>query len=265
MRKFPLALGLTFLAQPLAVSQAIPPPPPAFEAASVKPGGTQPIPPPPAGVRSTGTSVSEDPGRITYLNTTLTPVLMRAYQVKRRQINGPAWLETQEYDIIATLPKGAPKEQIPAMLQKLLVERFKMAVHLENRQEKIYALIIGKNGPRLTESKDPDSSHRSFGFDTKGHVKFSGFSLADLADFLTNTLDRSVIDMTNLPGRYDISTEMDLAALRLGPPPVPGEDAPAPMQSVFAALEELGLKLDNREGMVKHVVIDRAEKVPVEN
>ena len=138
-----------------------------------------------------------------------------------------------------------------------------MIVHLENRQEKIYALVIGKNGPRLKESKDPHS--QSLSFDSKGHMKFSYYSLSGFAAFLTDALDRTVVDMTGLQGNYDISMEVDLAALKMGPPPAPGQDAPDPLPSIFTAVEELGLKLDTRDEAVKHVVIDKAEKVPVEN
>jgi uncharacterized protein (TIGR03435 family) len=263
MLKFPIALGLTFLVQPLAFGQTSPPSP-AFEVVSVKPGGTLPIPPPSAkGLKSTGIWISEDPGRITYLNTTLIPVLTRAYQVKRRQINGPAWLDSEKYDIVATIPKGALKEQIPAMLQSLLAERFKMTVHMQTRQEKIYALVVGKNGSRLKESKNPDV--RGVSFDNQGHVQFLAYSLADFAEFLTNILDRSVVDMTGLPGHYDISTELDPRISKLGSPEATEQDAANPLPSVFTSVQELGLKLEARDSMVKYVVIEKAEKVPVGN
>jgi uncharacterized protein (TIGR03435 family) len=239
-------------------------PSPVFEAASVKPGGTTPIPPPSAkGLRSTGIMISENPGRITYLNITLIPVLTRAYQVKRRQINGPAWLDSEKYDIVATIPKGASKEQFPAMLQNLLAARFKMTVHIETRQEKIYALVVGKNGPRLKESKDPDA--RSVSFDSKGHMQFLAYSVADFAEFLANTLDRSVLDMTGLPGHYDFSTELDPRISKLRPPETTEQDAANPSPSVFSSVQELGLKLEARDGMVKYIVIEKAEKVPAEN
>jgi uncharacterized protein (TIGR03435 family) len=262
MPRFPISLGLTLLVQPLAFSQASPPPP-AFEVVSVKPGGTQPVVAVRKGLKSTGSSISEDPGRIAYLNTTLISVLMRAYQVKRRQINGPAWLDSEKYDIVATMPKGALKEQIPAMLQNLLADRFKMTVHVETRQEKIYALVVGKNGPRLKESKDPAA--RGVSFDAKGHVEFLAYSLADFAEFLTITLDRSVVDMTGLPGHYDFSTELDPRISKLGPPEATEQDAANPLPSVFSSVQELGLKLEVRDGMVKHVVIEKADKVPVKN
>jgi uncharacterized protein (TIGR03435 family) len=138
-----------------------------------------------------------------------------------------------------------------------------MIMHLEGRQEKTYALVVGKNGARLRESTDPDS--RSLSFDTKGHINFVYYSFADFAGFLTNALDRTVVDMTGLPGHYDISAHLDLAALKMGLPSALGPEAPEPLPSVFTAIQELGPKLESRDGVVNYVVIDRAEKVPIEN
>jgi uncharacterized protein (TIGR03435 family) len=166
------AIALALFIPPSARSQTNPGSP-AFESVSVKPGTPVKLSAA-AGTKSTGSRVSEDPGRITYTNTTLMPVLTRAYGVKRRQINGPAWLSSETYDIAATIPTGALREQIPAMLQNLLAERFKMTVHVENRQERIYALAVGKNGPRFKESK---AAEPSVEFDSQGHMKFTGYTL----------------------------------------------------------------------------------------
>jgi uncharacterized protein (TIGR03435 family) len=239
---------------PLAVCQA-----PAFEAASVKPGTPVQMP---AGsrVKSTGARRSEDPGRITYQNTTLLDVLMRAYDVKRRQISGPAWLDNETYDIVATFPTGASKEQIPAMLQNLLAERFKMTVRVESRPERVYALTAGKN-PRLKKSEDTESTRVDF--DAKGHTEFIGYTLPAFTGALTNLLDRSVVDSTGLTGRFDISTHLELALP--APPGSASADASDPAPSIFTAMQELGLKLEAKEGSVKYIVIDKADRVPTAN
>jgi uncharacterized protein (TIGR03435 family) len=249
-----LTLGFVSFLPPLALSQT-----PVFEAASVKPG--TPVQVPAASQwKSTGARRTEDPGRITYQNTTLLDVLMRAYDVKRRQISGPAWLGSETYDIVATLPAGAPKEQIPAMLQNLLAERFKMTVHVENRQERIYALTVGKN-PHLKKSEDTEST--SVSFDAKGHTEFIGYTLPAFAGVLTNFLDRSVVDSTGLEGRFDISTHLEIALPN--PPGAASPDAADAPPSLSTAMQELGLKLEVREGAVKYIVIDKAEKVPTAN
>jgi uncharacterized protein (TIGR03435 family) len=253
MLQIRLAIGLIPLLAQLAPGQM-----PAFDAASVKPGTPVQMP---AGsqLKSTGARRREDPGRLTYQNTTLPDVLMRAYDVKRRQISGPAWLDNETYDIVATFPTGASKEQIPAMLQNLLAERFKMIVHVENRQERVYALTAAKN-PNLTKSEDTEST--SVDFDAKGHTQFNGYTLTAFADVLTNFLDRSVVDSTGLQGRFDISTHLEPA---LPPPPGAASQDADPAPSLFTAIHQLGLKLEPRDGIVKYIVIDKAEKVPTGN
>jgi uncharacterized protein (TIGR03435 family) len=130
------------------------PVPPAFEVASVKPAAPQQ-----PGRMITG--MGGDAGRVTYTNATLKNVLMRAYDVKIYQITGPSWLDSERYDINAKVPDGVSKEQIPAMLQALLAERFQMKVHRETKEQSVYALVVGKNGPKL---KKYDESAAVFGF-----------------------------------------------------------------------------------------------------
>src|SRR5262249_21050048 len=69
-------------------------------------------------------------------------------------ITGPAWLDSERFDITAKVPDGVSKEQIPAMLQVLLAERFKMTVRKEGKEEPIYGLVVGKGGPKLKKSDD---------------------------------------------------------------------------------------------------------------
>jgi uncharacterized protein (TIGR03435 family) len=117
-------------------------PPPAFEVASIKPAV-----PPEGGRMISGTRT--DAGRVTLTYMTLKSVLPLAYNVKTYQIAGPAWLDTERFDIVAKVPDGVPKEQIPAMLQALLAERFHMTVHRETREQPVYAIVVGKTGPKL--------------------------------------------------------------------------------------------------------------------
>ena len=53
------------------------------------------------------------------------------------------------FDIVATMPPGVSRDQIPEMLQSLLAERFSLAVHRENKEQPVYALVVSKTGPRL--------------------------------------------------------------------------------------------------------------------
>jgi uncharacterized protein (TIGR03435 family) len=159
-------------------------------------------------------------------------------------------------------PHGSiPRDTIswpPFPLQNLLAERFKMTVHVENRPERVYALTVGRGGPRLKESKETEPAGVSF--DREGHIEFIGYTLTGFADALTNLLDRPIVDATGLQGHYDIATHLDAPSLK-----DPSQDAADPAPSIFTAMQDLGLKLEAKDGAVKYIVVDKAEKVPTAN
>lgn len=85
----------------------------------------------------------------------LTDLIGLAYKVKSYQISGPDWMGGmggQRFDVLAKMPEGATKEQVPEMLQALLAERFKLAIHHDAKERSVYALVVGKGGPKLKES-----------------------------------------------------------------------------------------------------------------
>jgi len=85
----------------------------------------------------------------------LMDLICKAYDVKQYQVSGPSWMAgatAQRFDIMANLPKGATKEQVPQMLQTLLADRFKLAIHRDNKENSVYALVVGKGGAKLTPS-----------------------------------------------------------------------------------------------------------------
>src|ERR1039458_8844056 len=73
-----------------------------------------------------------------------------AFRIRPFQISGPEWLNGQRFDIRAKLPDGATVDQVPEMVQSLLVERFHLTFHLENKEYPVYALLVGPKGPKLT-------------------------------------------------------------------------------------------------------------------
>ena len=294
------SLGCLLLAAfaPGAALGQTPQPPPAFEVASVKPAAPQT-----AGRMMAG--MGGDAGRVNYTNVPLKNVLMRAYGVKIYQIAGPAWLDDERYDIVAKVPDGVPKEQIPVMLQNLLAERFRMTVRRETREQPVYALVVGKNGAKLKKSGDspPPVSKgpgggpaarptgAAGGSQPRGDVTFvfngaagplrfetKGMTLSSLAGMLSGMLDRPVVDMTGILGDYDITLDAsmdELAGMRAAMagagamPHAPADGAPAPESapsaSIFTSIQQLGLKLEPRKAPVEYIVVDKAEKVPTEN
>jgi uncharacterized protein (TIGR03435 family) len=253
-----------------------------FEAASVKRSQ-----PPAIGrvlVGGRGGPGSADPGRVVYNFMPLKALLTIAYGVKQYQISGPGWLESERYDITATIPDGTTKAQFPVMLQNLLTDRFGIALHHETRKLPLYELSVTKGGPKL-KPPDADSKARPGtsrisltpgGFHLEGHAE----PASHLAVILEDQLASPVVDKTGLSGTFDFTLDFSresvqnsaLAGLPPPPPPNPPGPVTAPagdpteVPSLFAAVQEqLGLKLDKKRGPLDVIVVDQAEKVPKEN
>src|SRR5437763_1552957 len=96
-----------------------------FEAATIRPF--------PEGAPLRMSGCEPDPGRINCEHVDLRSLLMQAYKVKSQEIFGPAWLDSEHLNIVAKLPGDAKPDQIPAMLRALLEDRFKLALHHEQR------------------------------------------------------------------------------------------------------------------------------------
>jgi uncharacterized protein (TIGR03435 family) len=173
----------------------------------------------------------------------LTDIIGNAYKVKKYQISGPDWMGSQRFDILAKLPDGASKDQVPEMLQDLLIQRFKLAVHHESKEQPVYELGVGKNGPKLKESPpDPEPAagaangvpsvkndgngtftvtggqngptRVSMTPDGQVHLEASKMSMAQLADTLTNLVGRPVVDKTGLTGNYQVSLTLSMSDIR---------------------------------------------------
>ncbi len=129
---------------------------PEFEAASIKPA------PPPTNnmirVMMRGGPGSDDPGRVDWSNVSLRQMITNAFNVKDYQVQGPDWLGSQRFDVVAKIPAGTTKEQYRLMIQKLLTDRFKMTFHREQKEHAAYALVVAKGGPKFKESDPNDTS-----------------------------------------------------------------------------------------------------------
>ncbi len=79
--------------------------------------------------------------------------MARAYLVKTYQIDGPSWIRIERYDIVAKAPDDTPRDQIPLMLQALLMERFQLKLHREQREMAVYALMAGKGNRNFRRAK----------------------------------------------------------------------------------------------------------------
>src|SRR5205085_311706 len=79
------------------------------------------------------------------------------YPIHGYDFSGPGWLQNEHFDFSARIPAGATREEFQKMLQNLMAERFKLAVHREIRPMQVYELTVAKNGAKLKKGtpKDP--------------------------------------------------------------------------------------------------------------
>jgi uncharacterized protein (TIGR03435 family) len=250
---------------------------PAFEVASVKPSDPNPTNP-------MWTGMNADPGMVRYSNLTLKDCIRAAYRVRDFQIEGPDWISTARYEIIARLPDGATPDQIPDMLRTLIAARFKLTLNQEKKDLAVYALTIGKGGPKLKPATTPtdnaptaigpDGKPRAamlFGFTASGmRLKAPAANLATFVELMSRFTERPVVDVTGLAGLWDLELVITPETYRGVPATMQrpseaqaAESQPAP--SIFDAVEQLGLKLEPRKLPLDVLTIVHAERTPTEN
>jgi len=333
MPKIPFApFGGLLVIAAMAFGQPQPAPasgPPSFEVASIK--RSPPLDPAAIAAGKAHVGMSVDQARVDIGSAPLLGLICTAYNVKPDQVAGnPEWLNAtinaDRFDILAKLPEGANPKQVPEMLQALLAERFKLAVHREKRDMAVYALLVGKGGPKLKDaipepmeaaptegaagSKPPAKGEVSFGSGenrvtmkqsaggmvihsketgqmrvTRGEngafrMEADSMGMEAFAAILSQYLDRPVVDLTELKGRYQVALDLSMDALMAiarkagmtaamtgaGNPANPAEAASEPSGgSLFASVQRLGLRLDPRKLPYDFIVIDHVERAPTEN
>ncbi len=217
----------------------------AFEAATIRPADPQ------SNARS---AARLTPDRVSYQNITLRTLLGRAFEIKTsEQIQGPSWISSERFDVNAKAPDHTPPEQIPKMLQTLLIERFQLELHHETRELPAYVLVAGKGKLKMEESKAEGARDT---LDMTGPRRAArNMSMATLAQYVSLTARTPVVDQTGMSGRFNFPYEM--SSEEMG-----GKDG---YPSIFTIVEELGLKLESKKLPFDVVVIDRGNKVPIEN
>ena len=274
---------------------------PAFEVASIKPAEPLTREMVISGRLHIGMKV--DNARVEIDSFSIEELVRYAYNLKLYQVEGPDWIRHLRYDIVAKLPDGATQDQIRPMVQTLLADRFKVVLHHESKDLPVYALVVGKNGPKMKEApasavpaepgpnapKEMDVSGGGPGISMTGgsfgnmRMTFEdgamrlispAANMTSLAFMLSRIADRPVIDMTGLKGDYDISIALSdedmrnmAAAAGMTLPIRRGADTAADpgSGSIFQSIQQLGLKLEPRKAPLDMVVVDSAEKVPTEN
>jgi uncharacterized protein (TIGR03435 family) len=227
-------------------------------------------------------SISITPGG--HWRATNVPVIMLlniAFDLRPGQLSGaPSWVTSERYDIDAKLGEGAsaslkPGEDKP-YLQALLASRFGLKYRNESKEMPVYALVVGKGGPKMKESNPEERSNIRMG---RGNLSMTKIGMDMFVRELSRQVGKVVLNETGLTGEYKF--ELSFTPENGPPPPgaggpggpgggpggpegpgpAPGGDAP----TVFTAVQEqLGLKLDARKAPVQLFIIDKLEK-PEEN
>jgi uncharacterized protein (TIGR03435 family) len=214
---------------------------------------------------------SASDGNFKAQNVTAMELIRYAYGMAETRITGgPAWMRSAKWDMEAKsdpatdarlrgLDSAPAREQKQHMLQALLSDRFGLRVHQETRELPIYALVVAKGGPRFQPSKVNGTTVN------KGNASItvtgSDHTVALLAEQLSRSLGRIVVDQTGLDGRFELSLKWTPDDAAAGTGTALAETGP----SIFTAIQEqLGLKLKSRKGPVPILVIDHID-LPSQN
>ena len=209
-------------------------------------------------------------GRFEARGVTMLRLISVAYGVDddARILGGPAWLDTGKFDIIAKAPAGTPQTALQPMLQALLADRFKLAIHNDTKPLPIFALIAGKR-PLIKESAGPGDAEcrmnvvegvRTY---TCHNMTMEGFAQR-LPGVAAAYLHHPLMDFTGLKGSYDFALHWTGRNAAL--PAKSGDiDPPAPI-SVFEAVDkQLGLKIEARQQPLPVLVVDHVNQTPTDN
>ena len=281
---FAVLTGATALAQG-------PPAPIAFEVASIRPSSP---------ATSSG-GVRIDGAQVHYARFPFREYVARAYGVRLTQVLGPEWMSSERFDVDAKLPEGSTPSQVSEMLRAMLIERFGLKQHREQREMPVYALTLGKPPLKLKESpRDPDAAPRneavvnvavavgaagtsvdlgqgsSYTLAAGGRFEGKRMTAEMIASTLERYCDRPVVNMTGLGGIYDVVFEISPdeaqvigvraavnAGVRLPPQAMSLLDSGG--NPLIAAMDQLGLKLEARKAPVEVLVVDEARRAPSEN
>jgi uncharacterized protein (TIGR03435 family) len=279
--------------------KSFPPQPTEFEVASLKPS--------PSDARPGQPDIKN--GRLYVPGISLQNLIMVAWEINGPDflVNAPKWLSDDKYDILAKAPEGVAigdltpmRNTVPVnidalrpMLRALIVERFRLAVHNEERPMNAYTLVANK--PRLKkgdptartrwqEGTAPESSGDKNANAALGRlVTCQNMTMAQFAELLPSIapgyLRTNVVDATGLEGGYDFTFSFSpigaLTAAQTARPPAdrgaaPEGTAEAPDPSgaisLFDALnKQLGLKLETVKRPAQVLVIDKVERKALEN
>jgi len=188
-------------------------------------------------------------------------------QMDQQIVGGPKWMDSDSFDVEAKAENSdaTTQAQIRQMLQQLLAERFKLKVHRETRNVAGYALVLSKDGPKLTPAAANELHPGING--RPDETFFTAMPMSALTDYLAVRLGSPVQDKTGLTGNYTFTLRSVLGEHESaggGPPPPAGTPDPSVSSLTSALPEQLGLRLQSNKVPLPVLVVDSAVK-PTEN
>jgi uncharacterized protein (TIGR03435 family) len=246
-----MQLGVVILAA-LAAAQELP----GFVVSSVKPNRS-------------GLPYSQSRDRadgVAMINEPLRDIITFAFDVNDFQLTGaPDWVSNERFDISARADRPLPIDETRARLQRLLADRFALRVHIDRREQAIYALVRsnGRSGAGL-KARDCDMTGIAnlpcgggIASADGGIMRLAGVPIARLTGFVGGVLGRVVIDETGLSGVFDIDWQW---RPDIGLSPDLSDAARLSIEArpslPIALREQLGLELAPRRAPVPFVVIE---------
>jgi uncharacterized protein (TIGR03435 family) len=211
----------------------------------------------------------------------------------------PKWVESAKFDIHAkasTNTNGPPfmgpgyiDDDVRLMLRALLIDRFKMKVHYEDRPVDAYTLETAKPGMKIVKMKKADPANRAGCRDARTVandprdinprlsqlIACRNTNMAQLASQLQalapDYFAYPVEDATGLTGGWDFTLSFSPPWMLRAASPEPAGAAPEASEPIGALSladaisRQLGLKLEMRKRMLPVVVIDHIDEKPTEN
>ena len=223
-----------------------------------------------------------------------------AYKVTENQVEAllsqlPKWAITDRFDIQGRAQENPTKDQMRLMMQSLLADRFRLAVHYETRQVPVFALIVdqpGKLGPLLQKHADdspcpttprvptpaptapPQFLDKRFPATCGGILEMTPSAPGRVRTGARNVsmeliassmgggdgVDRPVLDKTGLTGTFDFAIEFTPQINGSSPPGVVSHRDLTGPTSIEAVKEQLGLRLEPQTGAIQLLIIDYVEE-----
>jgi uncharacterized protein (TIGR03435 family) len=239
-----------------------------FDVASIKPSQD-----------TEGGSIARTPGGLTARNAPFNTLIEMAFQTKLLDLSRvPEPLRSEHFDIVAKASGKISGDQYWEMLRSLLEDRFQLRYHRETKDGKIYALVVAKKasglGPKMNRSVEAECPANPSGSNFCGVAPRPGFMIgqrvpmARIASELSPFAGRPVQDETGLADAFDFQLTWTPDQFRSAGGRVAylnGNPIDPSGPSFFTAVaEQLGLKLESKQGRIETLVIDHAGS-PSEN